>query len=137
MEPFATPGDVQAIWHPLSADETNTVMSWINEASQLVRDSVPLVAGFDIDERIAVGSLDESTVRSVVAQMVRRVMLNPYGDSSVTEQTGPFSVTRTKANGMSSGGLYLSPSEMRRLLGRRTLGQVAFTITPGPGPVFT
>lgn len=136
MEPFATPSDVAAIWRPLTGDEDATVYAWIEEASQQVRDLVPLVAGLDVDERILAGTLSVATVRSVVAQMVRRVMINPDGDSSVTEQTGPFSVTRTKSRATSSGALYLSPAELRRLLGRRT-GQTAFMITPGVGPVFS
>ena len=136
MEPFATPSDIEAIWRPLTGDEESTVLAWIEEASQQVRDEVPLVLGLDIDERIAAGSLSLTTVRSVVAQMVRRVMINPDGDSSVTEQTGPFSVTRTKARATSSGALYLSAAELRRLLGRRS-GQTAFMITPGIGPVFS
>lgn len=136
MEPFATPSDVEAIWRPLTGNEESTVMAWIEQASQQVRDEVPLVLGLDIDERIISGSLSAVTVRSVVAQMVRRVMINPDGDSSVTEQTGPFSVTRSKSRATGSGALYVSAAEMRRLLGRRSV-QRAFTITPGPGPVFS
>jgi hypothetical protein len=137
MDPFASPEDVQAIWRPLSETEYSTVAAWIDEASQQIRDEVPDVLGYDVDERILAGSLDAGTVRSVVTRMVRRVMGNPDGDSSVTEQTGPFAVTRTRSAATATGALYISTSEMRRLMGRRSSRQVALTINPGPGPVFS
>lgn len=134
--PYADALDVAAVWRSLSADETETVSSWIAEASQMVRDSVPDVGGLDVDERISAGSLSADTVRAVVVAMVRRVMLNPSGASSVTEQTGPFSVTRTLATANAAGDLYIKSREMARLLGRRERSQAAFTISPGVGPVF-
>lgn len=136
MLPFADPMDVQGIWRTMTDDELSAAAAWIAEASQQVRDEVPDVAGLDVDERIAAGLLAEATVRSVVVRMVRRVMVNPDGDSSVTEQTGPFAVTRTKSSAMAGGALYISSSEMRRLLGRRGQGQTAFMVNPSSGPVF-
>ena len=130
MDPFAEPSDVEAIWHPLSETEFSMVAGRINEASQLVRDEVP-----DVDDRILAGTLADATVRSVVVAMVRRVMVNPDGDSSVTEQTGPFSVTRTRSRAVAAGEVYLTARERARLTGRKV--QRAFTITPGPGPVFS
>jgi len=120
----------------MSDAEILTVTGWINEASQQVRDDVPPVGGLTVDERIEAGTLSAATVRSVVARMVRRVMINPEGDSSVTEQTGPFSVTRTKSRATASGDLFLTARELARLSGLRSRPQTAFTITPGPGPVF-
>lgn len=137
MPPFADPSDVAAIWRALTADEAVLVAAWIDEASQQVRDEVPLVGGLDVDERIDAGSLSSDTVRSVVVRMVRRVMVNPDGDQSVTEQTGPFSVTRTKSTSTATGGMYISASELRRLLGRRAVGQMAYSVQMGDGPTFT
>jgi hypothetical protein len=131
MEPFATPGDVEAIWRPLTDAETSIVLARIELASDIVRAEVP-----DVDDRITAGSLLASTVRAVVVEMVRRVMVNPDGDSSVTEQTGPFSTTRTRSRAVAAGEMYLTARELARLAGRRAT-QRAFTITPGPGPVFS
>lgn len=133
--PYADWSDVK-IGRPFTDAEIDLVSDWIDKASQLVRDSVPDVGGLDVDERIAVGSLSLATVRDVVAVMVRRVMLNPEGNSSVTEQTGPFSVTRTKASANASGDLYIKSREMARLMGKRDRRRVAYTISPGTGPVF-
>lgn len=134
--PYADWSDVK-IGRPFTSEEVESVIDWINKASQMVRDSVPDVGGFDVDERIAAGTLSAATVRDVVAVMVRRVMLNPTGDGSVTEQTGPFSLTRTKAAANAAGDLYIKSREMARLMGKRDRKQVAFTISPGTGPVFT
>ena len=130
MDPFAEPSDVEAIWRPLTEVEYSVVAARIDEASQVVRDAVP-----DVDDRIDAATLSEATVRSVVVAMVRRVMVNPDGDSSVTEQTGPFSVTRTRSRAVAAGEVYLTARELARLTGRKV--QRAFTITPGPGPVFS
>ena len=135
MEPYADWSDVK-IGRPFTSDEIESVIDWIDKASQLVRDSVPDVGGYDVDERIAAGSLSLATVRDVVAAMVRRVMLNPEGNSAVTEQTGPFSVTRTKASANAAGDLYIKSREMARLMGKRDRRQVAFMVSPGAGPVF-
>lgn len=133
--PFADWSDVK-IGRPFTSEEVESVIDWIDKASQLVRDSVPDVGGFDVDERIAAGTLSAATVRDVVAVMVRRVMLNPGGDSTITEQTGPFSVTKTKATANAAGDLYIKSREMARLMGKRDRRQVAFMVSPGPGPVF-
>ena len=135
MPPFADVQDVN-IGRAFTSDELDSVADWIDRASQMVRDSVPDVGGLDVDERIAAGSLSDATVRDVVAVMVRRVMLNPEGNSAVTEQTGPFSVTRTKATANAAGDLYIKSREMARLMGKRDRRQVAFTVSPGTGPVF-
>jgi Phage protein Gp19/Gp15/Gp42 len=131
--PFAEPADLAAVWRPLTADEVDVVAAWLDRASQLVRDEVPDVDGFDVDERIEDGSLSHETVRDVVVSMVRRVVvLNPVGARQ--QGVGPFTVTLDSA--LSASELYLSARELARLTGQRTVGPKAFTIAPGPGPVF-
>jgi hypothetical protein len=131
MDPFADPSDIASVWRPLTDAEISVVYARIDQASQMVRDEVP-----DVDDRVTAGSLAAATVRDVVVAMVRRVMVNPDGDSSVTEQTGPFSVTRTRSRALAAGELYINASELARLTGRRAT-QRAFTISPGVGPVFS
>jgi hypothetical protein len=131
MEPYADWTDVK-IGRPFTTDEIELVIDWIDKASQLIRDSVPDVGGLDVDERIAAGSLSLVTVRDVVATMVRRVMLNPEGNSAVTEQAGPFSVTRTKATANAGGDLYIRSRELARLMGKRDRRQVAYMVPSFP-----
>lgn len=132
--PFAEWSDVK-IGRPFTSDEIESVADWLGKASQMVRDSVPDVGGLDVDERILVGTLSDATVRDVVAGMVRRVMLNPEGNAATTEQTGPFSVTKTKAASNATGDLYIKSREMSRLMGKRDRRQVAFMV-PSPSPTF-
>lgn len=133
MEPFAYPPDVAAIWRPLGEDEIGQVTARIAQASRLLRDEVPDVGGFSLDERIDNGSLERATVRDVVVGMVHRVMLNPEGLRQ--ESTGPFG--RTFDTAISSGEMTITKREMDRLTGRKSTGSKAGTIKPGPGPVFT
>ena len=137
MVPFSDPSDLEAIWRPLTDAERTAVAGRMAEASQMIRDEIPIVGGFTVDERIYDGSLQLSTVQQVVIAMVRRVSINPDGDSSVTEQTGPFSVTRTKSRAIATGEMFISGRERSRLMGRGRSGQVAYEITLGTGPVFT
>lgn len=135
MEPYADSSDVK-IGRAFTSDEIESVIDWIDKASQLVRDSVPDIGGLDVDDRIEAGTLSAATVRDVVCAMVRRVMLNPEGDASVTQQAGPFAVTKTKATANAAGDLYIKSREMARLMGKRDRRQVAFMVSPGSGPVF-
>lgn len=117
MEPFADIADVEAIWRPLTDAESQLAAAWIDEASQQVRDEVPDVDGLDVDERITAGSLSAGTVRSVVARMVRRVLMNPEGVRQRTHTLDDFQETITVDSALSSGEMFISPREMNRLTG--------------------
>ena len=103
----------------------------IAEASQMIRDEVPLVNGMDVDERILSGSLNAATVRNVVVSMVERVVVPArfVRQSSVAVDDGSHSETIDSS--VSSGEMFISPNELRRLMGRRVVGrQVAFMVNP-------
>lgn len=137
MEPFAQPSDVAAIWRPLTDAESIVAYGWLEEASQQVRDEVPDVGGLTVDERIADGSLSADTVRNVVRRMVLRVLQNPESLRAITEQTGPFAVTKTKDSSVSSGEMFISARDMARLMSKRgATGQTAFMINPA-SPAFS
>ena len=129
MDPFADYTDVQAIWRTLTDDEIQTVTARVAEASQMIRDEVPLVDGLDVDERILAGTLNSATVRNVVVSMVERVVVPArfVRQSSVAVDDGSHSETIDSS--VSSGEMFISSNELRRLLGRRVVGrQVAFTV---------
>jgi hypothetical protein len=137
MEPFADIQDVQAIWRSLSDEETVSASAWITEASQQVRDEVPDVGGLDVDERIALASdaanyLNPATVRSVVARMVRRVLMNPEGARQRSQSVDDYSESVTVDSSLSSGEMFISPREMARLLGTRSSGGAAFSVDTAP-----
>lgn len=132
MEPFADVSDVEAIWRALSDDEIQLAASWINEASQQLRDEVPDVDGLDVDERITAGSLSAATVRSVVARMVRRVMMNPEGARQRAQSIDDYSESVTVDSSLSSGEMFISARELKRLTGLR--GRRAFEVLTRPDP---
>jgi hypothetical protein len=137
VDPFADVGDVQAIWRPLSEDEQVLVAAWIVEASQQVRDEVPDVEGLDVDERIALaadapGYLKLSTVRSVVARMVRRVLMNPDGARQRSQSVDDYSESVTVDSSLSSGEMFISARELGRLLGSRGDSGSAFAVDTAP-----
>jgi len=132
MLPFADPSDVEAIWRPLTAAEVQLTEAWITEASQQVRDEVPDVGGLDVDERVTAGSLSADTVRSVVARMVRRVMMNPEGARERSQTVDDYQETVVVDTALSSGEMYITPRELKRLTGLR--GRRAFQIDTRPDP---
>jgi hypothetical protein len=131
---FAEYSDVQSIWRALTDDEIIRVSARISEASQMIRDEVPLVNGMDVDERILSGALSAVTVRNVVVSMVERVVVPArfVRQSSVAVDDGSHSETIDSS--VSSGEMFISSNELRRLMGRRVVGrQVAFMVNPMSG----
>jgi hypothetical protein len=133
LPPFAELADKSA-WSSLDAD---SVYESIAEASQMIRDDVPLVGGLNVDERIAAGSLSLDTVRSVVVAMVDRVVSVPgyVRQRSVTVDDATQSFTYDSS--VSGGEMFITEREMQRLMGRSARRQRAFTITLGPGATWT
>ena len=137
LPPFADVADVTAIWRDVTDAESNVIAARIEQASQQVRDEVPLVGGLTVDERIESGALSESSVRRVVVAMVHRVVSIPaYArQQSVTVDDGTMSTTFDSS--VSGGEMFITEREYATLISRRRLRQRAFTITPGPGPSWT
>lgn len=125
--PFADASDVEVRWRPLSPTEMDTAEQLAADASDMIRDRWP-----DVDERIAAGTLRESSVVRVVAGMVKRAMLNPgsEGVASQSQATGPFSVTNQYANPMAN--LYLNAEDVRLFDGRT--GRRAFAVDLATAP---
>lgn len=120
----ATPTDVETrLLRPLSTEETQAVTLWLADAEDEIRTLVP-----DLDAKIDAGTLRNSAVARVQANMVVRLVRNPEG--IVQESDGDYSYTRRAA--LVTGELALTRSE-RRSLG---LSSGAFTIQLGiPGVV--
>lgn len=138
-DPLAAATDVADIWRPLSTSETEQVENLIVKASALLRAKVP----FDVDERLGlfttdptnVDALDPVVVASVVAGIVKRVMVNRDSVVSKTETTGPYSQSQTfvvrGAGDVDLGTLVVLPADLDAL--RPRLGfQKPFTIRTRP-----
>lgn len=138
MEPFADPGDVQAIWRPLTDAEWQIVYTRIESASRLVRRKVLRATRVSLDTLIANGTVDAGSVKDLVVEMVLRVMTIPalVRQESVAVDDG--SRSRTYAASVSErSGLYVTDVELTDLVGGAGARQRAFTIYPGPGPSWT
>lgn len=131
---FAEYSDVQSIWRALTDDEIVMVSARIAEASQMIRDEVPLVDGLDVDERILSGALKAVTVRNVVVSMVERVVVPARFVRQASVAVDDGSRSETIDSSVSSGEMFITANEMRRLMGRRVVGrQVAFMVNPMSG----
>lgn len=110
MSDLADVQDVVDRWRPLSPDEEQIASVLISDASDIIRVRWP-----DVDYRLQVGSLSSSTTVRIVANMVRRAMLNRdnEGVTQGTEVTGPFTRSETYSN--PNNNLYLSAEEVKAL----------------------
>ena len=123
MDPFAEPGDVEAIWHPLSDAERLLVLSRLEEASQLVRDAFPTV-----DARVLDGSLSAATVKFIVRNMVHRLVSHPAFVRQSSVSLDDAVKSETYDSSVSTGSMFFTDSEMATLLGSSTTGGSAYNI---------
>jgi len=107
MVAFAIASDVAAGWRPLTVVETAVATELIERASALIRSQVP-----GIDARLVLDANLAIEAKTVCADMVQRVLLNP--ESKRQESIDDYAWTRD--NAVSSGMLYLAPDERLRLL---------------------
>lgn len=108
MTAFATYEDVEARWRPLSTAEQGVADLLAEDASAMIRERWP-----DVDDRISAGSLAESSVIRIVANMVKRAMISPAaaGVEQHSETAGPFSISDKYSNPL--GNLYFSADDIR------------------------
>lgn len=111
MEPFADADDVAAIWRPLTAQEEEVAGHLLEQASDLLRLTVP-----NIDALIASDTtgLKEARAKAAVVNAVKRVLSNP--DGLLQEQIDDYSWRRDSA--VSSGALYIDSGDLLGLLKR-------------------
>lgn len=117
-------GDVSDRWRPLSVQEEDTIQFWLEDAWGILQvDSPGLVS------RIESGSTDLAVVVSVLCYAVIRKAKNPdtwrQGSVSIDDAARSFTLDTT----ISSGELYFTPDELRRVGGSGQRGR-AFSITP-------
>lgn len=126
MADFATFEDVAARWRPLSTTEEARAEVLIGDASRMIRRRFP-----NTDARIAAGDLDEGDVLSIVAHMVKRVLMvgDREGVTQTSDGAGPFSSSAQYAN--PQGNLYLSKDDIAVLTPSRRAGAFSVDLTPG------
>lgn len=103
-QPFATVDDLAARWHTLTAAESSIAQTLLDDASDVIRTTIP-------------GWADASTatLKRVTCAMVKRAMIaaDNVGVSQASETVGPFANSWTFSN--PGGDLYLTKMEKRSL----------------------
>jgi hypothetical protein len=84
--PFASTGDIEARWRPLSDTEQYRAAMLLGDASELIR-----AKAVGVDERIAAGTTSAAVARMIAVGMVIRTLQNPEG--VVQKTVGAVSVT--------------------------------------------
>lgn len=125
---LVSPDDVRSRWVDGDFPEISDVVlgTRIGDAEMVVEAEFP-----DVYRAAAAGDarMLHRVVR-VVAGMVVRLLSNPAGASSVTEQAGPFSTTATHGSGV--GDVHLTEADRRILRGVTDADRGrAFTLWPG------
>ncbi len=108
---YATASDVAAAWRPLVTEEESTATTLLSSASVLVRAKVA-----DVDARISAGTLEAELVKTVVVDMVIRVLQNPAG---VTHQQA-LEYSYSFAPGSTGRRLFLTGDERSLLKAKPT-----------------
>lgn len=118
---LASLDDVVAVMQrTLTDDQGQKALQLVVRATALLRVQAPWV-----DNALAEGTLSKIAVGTVVAGMVKRVLLNPLGVVSIT--TGPYSKTlRTRTGVGNDGDLIVTDEDIQKLTPQQgpTLGQI-------------
>lgn len=121
---YAAQSDVEAIWQPIPDTQSGQVDDLLAKASARLQQKCP----FDIDDRIERFEVDRTDpfgldpliVADVVAQIVKRVLVNPNGVVSTSETAGPFSrsllfTSRYSRTDSAAGSLAVTDADVEQL----------------------
>lgn len=110
-EPFATVMDLRARWLTLPVEDEPDAEMKLAIASRQIR-----ARPWNVDARIAAGTLDPETVKDVVCAMVKRAMdvdEDLENVANINAQAGPFGQTVSFKN--TDGAIYIGKADIRLL----------------------
>jgi hypothetical protein len=120
MTVLASVDDVAVRWRPLSASEAVVAETLLGDASAIVRAQYP-----GIDAQMLSGAVDAANVTIVVANMVKRALINP--DEGVTQESqtvGPYSHSQSYANPLRN--LFLTEADRLLIAGPTATASSAY-----------
>lgn len=121
---LVTADDVQVrLGRALTDSETVQVEAWVEDLDAIVQARIP-----DLADRLASGVLPPGLVRTVYAQAIRRVLLNPEGLRQSSETIDDYTTSRTYDAAVSGSALYLTDDEWAIL--SPAAASSAYTIRP-------
>lgn len=119
MGAFATINDVENLFRPLSNSEMKKAMELLPVVSDSVRQEAAKV-GKDIDAMLKSGQLLENVVKSVIVDVVARVLMTSTDSEPMTQTTqSALGYTFTGTYLVPGGGIFIKKSELARLGLRR------------------
>jgi hypothetical protein len=110
MEPFAEPGDIVAVFRPLTPTEETLATGLLAQASLKLR-LAARKRGIDM-ATLMLDELTAEAVKTAVVNAAKRVLMNPEAVRQWSETTGPMSESRTIDAAISSGALYLADGDL-------------------------
>lgn len=128
---FAVTADVQKLWRTLSTEEMSRVEMLLPVVSDALRQEARKV-GKDLDKMIADGELLPNVVKSVVIDIVARMLMTPTDGPPMTQMSqSALGYTVSGTYLVPGGGLFIKKSELARLGLRRQKVGVIDLYAPG------
>lgn len=122
---YATIADIEALWRPLTASESDRAEALLPVVSDSLRQEAQN-AGRDLDQMIADGEVLTAVVKSVTVDVVARALMTPTNEAPMTQMSQSalgYSVSGTFL--VPGGGLFIKKSELARLgLRRQRIGVI-------------
>ncbi|WP_086350182.1 phage Gp19/Gp15/Gp42 family protein [Candidatus Enterococcus clewellii] len=127
MSDFATLDDVQKLWRPLKANETERAGALLSVISDSLREEAFKV-GRDLDEMVKERPSFANVVRSVTVDVVARTLMTSTDQEPMTQfAEGALGYSVSGSYLVPGGGLFIKTSELNRLgLRRQRYGVINF-----------
>ena len=126
-EPFATIGDIETLWRPLSAEEAERANALLPVVSDTLRYEAQK-AGKDLDAMIEANNNVAVVAKSVTVDIVARALLTSTTNEPMTQYSESalgYSVSGTYL--VPGGGLFIKDAELKRLgIKRQRYGVIDF-----------
>lgn len=123
--PYATLSDVALLYRPLMSEEMSKAAALIPIVEDELRQKAKLV-GKDLDAMIESGEVLPNVVKSVVVDVVARVLMTPTDEAPMSQMSqSALGYTVSGTYLVPGGGLFVKKSELERLgLRRQKIGVI-------------
>lgn len=124
---FATAQDINNLWRPLRADETERATALLEVVSDNLREEAKKV-GKNLDAMVADSVSYANVVKSVVVDVVARTLMTSTDQEPMTQATeSALGYSWSGSYLVPGGGLFIKKSELSRLgLRRQKYGVIDF-----------
>lgn len=113
--PYATVSDIEALWRPLTAQETARANSLLPVVSDALRQEA-MNRGGSLDDMIQTGQVLDTVVKAVTVDVTVRCLLSSTSGEPMTQESQSalgYSWSGTYLN--AGGGIFIKNSELKRI----------------------